>query len=97
MLLAKLSLALQVAVIIERHNEGTAMLNGAGAHAAGRVGRALVVAFALVELFGGTCIVLLVVWQQLALLLPADGEQFSRLASYRGMCLLPYVMAYCAL
>ncbi|GAB4818922.1 hypothetical protein N2152v2_005968 [Parachlorella kessleri] len=48
-------------------------LDYAGAHAAGRAGHALVVAFALVELFGGTCIVLLVVWQQLALLLPSDG------------------------
>jgi hypothetical protein len=54
---------------------GRALCTGfAGAHAAGKVGHRLVIVIALVELFGSTCIVLLVVWQQLVLLLPSNGE-----------------------
>lgn len=49
-----------------------------GAHAGGKLGHRLVVTFALIELFGGSCIVLLVVWQQLVLFLPAAGELGAR-------------------
>ena len=46
----------------------------AGRHAGGKLGHRLVVVSALVELFGGSCIVLMVIWTQLELLLPAAGE-----------------------
>jgi hypothetical protein len=45
-----------------------------GRAAAGRAGLRSVLLFSFLELFGGSVVLLMVCWQMLGLLLPAEGE-----------------------
>jgi hypothetical protein len=57
----------------------------------GKQGKVAVTIFAMMELFGAACILLLVSWQQIALLLPKDGETSQYCFKAREPFLPPYL------
>lgn len=63
---------------------------GLGEHVGGKQGKVVVTIFAMMELFGAACILLLVSWQQIALLLPKDGKTPQCCFKARDPLLRPY-------